>query len=76
LLQLILGLVLELGAVLAEALELVYELVDHVPEPLVGQLHVDDAVEDDAEEVAVVGPRVGAVGGGERGEAGVSVAVP
>jgi hypothetical protein len=76
LVQLVLGLVLELGAVLAEALELVHELVDHVPEPLVGQLHVDDAVEDDAEEVAVVGPGLGAVRGGERREARVRVAVP
>lgn len=76
LVELVLRLGLELGAVLAEALELVDELVDHVPEPLVGQLHVDDAVEDDAEEVAVVGPRLGAVRGGERGEPGVGVAVP
>ena len=81
--DLLVGLVLELGAVLAEALELVDELVDHVPEPLVGELHVDDAVEDDAEEVAVVRPRLGALAGGERrgrrrggGGPRVGVAVP
>jgi hypothetical protein len=76
LVELVFRLGLELGSVLAEALKLVDELVDHVPEPLVRQLHVDDAVEDDAKEVAVVGPRLGAVRGGERGEAGVGVAVP
>jgi uncharacterized protein (DUF2249 family) len=71
LLQLVLGLVLELGAVLAEALELVYELVDHVPEPLVGQLHVDDAVEDfeAEEEEDVVSVAVGRVAEEAVGEA-------
>jgi hypothetical protein len=76
LVELVLRLGLELGAVLAAALELVDKLVDHVPEPLVGQLHVDDAVKDDSEEVAVVGPGLGAVRGSERREAGVGVAVP
>ena len=33
-----------------------HELVDDVPEPAVGQLHVDVAVQDDAEEGLVVGP--------------------
>lgn len=33
--------------VLAEGLELVHELVDHVPQPKVGQQHVQVAVQDD-----------------------------
>lgn len=74
-LELVVGAVLELGAVLAIGLELVDELVDHVPEPLVGELHVDDAVEDDAEEAAVVVPGLDALARGG-GEAGVEVAEP
>lgn len=56
--NLLLSLVLHLSSVLAKALELVHELVDHVPEPLVGQLHINDAVEDDLEETTVIVPRV------------------
>ncbi|KAJ1376929.1 hypothetical protein SESBI_49420 [Sesbania bispinosa] len=37
-------------AVLTKALKVVNEFIDHVPEPLVGELHVDDVVEDDLEE--------------------------
>mmetsp|Transcript_15764 Transcript_15764/g.61588 ORF Transcript_15764/g.61588 Transcript_15764/m.61588 type:complete len:317 (-) Transcript_15764:65-1015(-) len=49
-------LVLELAARLAEALELVDELVHHVPEPLVGQLEVERclALEETIEERTVV----------------------
>mmetsp|Transcript_10760 Transcript_10760/g.32286 ORF Transcript_10760/g.32286 Transcript_10760/m.32286 type:complete len:250 (-) Transcript_10760:122-871(-) len=48
----------QLAAVLGEVLELVHELVDHVPQPAVGQLHVDVAVNDDPEQCRVVGPRL------------------
>ena len=54
--EFLLGLDGELAAVLAHGLELVDELVDHLPEPEVGKLHVDVAVEDHAEQVAVVLP--------------------
>lgn len=56
--DLLFGLVLHLCAVLAEALELVHELVNHVPKPLVRELHVDDAVEHHLEQAAIVVPRV------------------
>ena len=54
--ELLLGLDGELAAVLAHGLELVDELVDHLPEPQVGELHVDVTVKDHAEQVAVVLP--------------------
>lgn len=47
LLELLLGARLHLGPVLAEGLELVDELIDHVPKPLVGKLHVHVAVQND-----------------------------
>jgi hypothetical protein len=56
--QLVLGLLLQFRAVLAERLELVDELVHHVPQPLVRQLHVHVAVQDHLEQVAVVVPRI------------------
>lgn len=55
-LELLVGLHLELRPVLAVALELVNELIHHVPQPLVGELHVDDPVKDNPEEAAVVVP--------------------
>lgn len=73
--DLLFGLVLHLGTILAEALELVDELVDHVPQPLVGELHVYNTVEDHLEKAAVVVPGVDALA--ERGrEARVEVAEP
>ena len=54
--ELLLRLRAQLPAVLAEGLELVDELVDHLPQPEVGELHVDVAVEDDVEQVGVVVP--------------------
>lgn len=73
--DLVLGLVLHLCAVLTEGLKLVDELVDHIPQPLIGQLHVDDAVEDDLEEAAVVVVGVDPLLEGGR-HAGVEVAEP
>jgi len=74
LLDLLFGLALELGAVLAEGLELVDELVNDVPEPLVGELQLDRGlgVEDVVEEVHVVLEGGKAVLQG-RGELGVDV---
>ena len=43
-------------AVLAVALELVNELIDHLPQPQVGELHVDVAVKNHAEQIGVVVP--------------------
>jgi hypothetical protein len=54
LLELLLGAGLHLGAVLAEGLELVDELVHHVPQPLVWQLHVNIAVQDDLQETQTI----------------------
>lgn len=54
--DLLCALVRELGAELAEGLELVQELVHHVPQPRHRQLHVDVAVQDDAKQLAVVVP--------------------
>mmetsp|Transcript_15371 Transcript_15371/g.37216 ORF Transcript_15371/g.37216 Transcript_15371/m.37216 type:complete len:623 (+) Transcript_15371:2611-4479(+) len=71
--QLLLGLHRQLPAVLAEALELIDELVHHLPQPQVGQLHVDVAVQDDTEQVAVVVPRLAALLQGRR-HLGVHVA--
>lgn len=45
-----------LPAVLAPRLELVDEFINHVPEPFVGELHIDVPVENNAEEVAVILP--------------------
>jgi hypothetical protein len=73
--NLLLGLVLHLSPVLAKALKLVDKLINHIPEPLVGQLHVDDPVKHDLEEAAVVVPGVDPLL--ERGrEPGVQVAEP
>ena len=61
-LDLLFGLHGELAPELAECLELVNELVDNLPEPLVGQLEVDrgvsglDIVEELAVVVAALGP--------------------
>ena len=47
-------------------LELVNELINHVPQPNVGQLHVDVAVQEQAKQVAVVVPRLAALSQGGR----------
>lgn len=59
--ELVIGLLLQFSTVLAERLELVDELVDHIPQPLVRQLHVDITVKDNLEEVAIVIPGVAAL---------------
>ena len=58
--NLLIGLLAQLGPELGEGLELVDELVDDLPEPLVGQLQIDGGVggEDVVEQLAVVVVRV------------------
>ena len=55
-------LLLELATVATEGFELVDELIDHIPEPLVGQLQLDGTtggrVQDVVEEIAVVFKRL------------------
>ena len=76
--QLVLGLLLHLGPVLLEGLELVDELVDDLPLPLVGQDELDGRLraEDVVEEVAVVVVGLEALlDAGAALDAGVDVAV-
>lgn len=54
----LLSFVLHLSPVLTEALKLVHKLVDHVPQPLVRQLHIDHAVQNHLEKTAVIVPGV------------------
>ena len=58
--DLIVSLLRQLGPELGEGLELIDELVDDLPEPLVGQLQIDGGVggEDVVEQLAVVVVRV------------------
>ncbi|KAM1063518.1 hypothetical protein ACFX1S_027920 [Malus domestica] len=65
-------LVFHLSPVLTEALELKDELIGHVPKPLVRQLHINDSVEDDLEEAAVIVPGVDPLLR-HQGQAGVEV---
>ena len=50
------GFGVDLAFEVAEGLHLVGELIDHLPEPLVGQLEIKVTVENEAEEIGVVGP--------------------
>mmetsp|Transcript_64313 Transcript_64313/g.171534 ORF Transcript_64313/g.171534 Transcript_64313/m.171534 type:complete len:216 (+) Transcript_64313:1524-2171(+) len=61
--NLLLRLVLHACTELAEGLELIDELIDHVPQPLVGKLQRERplALEEQVEDIAVVEPRLDAL---------------
>lgn len=73
--NLLLGLVLHLGAILTEGLKLIHKLINHIPQPLIGQLHIDDAMEHHLEKAAVVVVGIDPLLEGGR-HAGVEVAEP